>query len=98
MCISDSPYVYPLMLNQGIHETLVQHNVYVPILWKDLINNNDKNTVAVSYTHLADQLVSDRAAGIVFLCIHGGYLSVAEEAGYDYGYHAFRFIYYFFFR
>lgn len=46
----------------------------------------------------ADQLVSDRAAGIVLLCIYGGYLSDAEEAGYDYGYHAFRFIYYFFFR
>ena len=43
------PYVYPLMLNQGIHETLVQHNVYVPILWKDLINNNDKNTVEYMY-------------------------------------------------
>ena len=59
--------------------------------------------MGVSFTAIllsgsADQLVSDRAAGIVFLCIHGGYLSVAEEAGYDYGYHAFRFIYYFFFR
>lgn len=43
------PYVYPLMLNQGIHETLVQHKVYVPILWKDLINNTDKNTVEYRY-------------------------------------------------
>lgn len=43
------PYVYPLMLNQGIHEKLVQHKVYVPILWNHIININEKDSFEYRY-------------------------------------------------
>lgn len=43
------PYAYPLLLKCGIHEKLVREKIYVPILWKHLLTDTNKNSVEYQY-------------------------------------------------
>lgn len=43
------PYMYPLLLDRGIHRELVQEHIYVPVLWSQLLEEKYSGTLEQRY-------------------------------------------------
>ena len=54
------PYMYPLLLDRDIHQTLVRQQIYVPILWKHLLDTIWNGTLEQHYAKFLIPLPFDQ--------------------------------------